>query len=62
MRNKKPLCGVGINDVDYPVHVKVDNKRVLCPYYKVWHNMIHRCYNPKYRAANITYEGCSVQS
>jgi len=24
--------------------------------------MIHRCYNTKYKASNITYEGCSVQS
>lgn len=45
--NRRPLYGVGINDVDYHVERKVNGKREwICPYYRSWSNMFKRCYSP----------------
>ena len=52
--------GVGRNDADYIVCQKVDGRRVTCPFYKVWHNMLERCYSAKYQVKQPTYTGCSV--
>lgn len=64
------MYGVGINDADYVVkkwetvgHVDGVRKRKLvwyCPYYRVWHSMLQRCYSPKYQERFPTYKGCSV--
>ena len=58
--NKKLLQGIGTNDADYAVTARVNGVRTMCPYYRTWHNMIHRCYNPNYKRVNITYEDCTV--
>lgn len=70
MRSKKLVYGVGINDADYVVQVwetigyvngKQKQKLVWeCPYYRVWHNMLKRCYSTKLQERNPTYKGCSV--
>ena len=71
---KKLVCGVGINDADYVVKVwetigYVDGKQKqkqkqkliwICPYYRVWSNMLERCYSSKFQERNPTYKGCSV--
>jgi len=63
------VYGVGINDADYAITewktVEVNGvrkqKRVWeCPYYRVWHNMLKRCYSTKYQERQPTYKGCSV--
>jgi len=64
------VFGVGINDADYVVTVKetigyADGKQKqklvwVCPYYRVWHNMLQRCYSSKYQEKYPTYKGCSV--
>lgn len=59
-RSRKLLQGVGINDADYAVTTTINGTRTMCPYYRTWHNMIHRSYNPKYKRVNITYEDCTV--
>lgn len=59
-KNRNLLCGVGVNDAYYTVTSTIKGKRVWCPYYRVWHNMIHRCYNSNYKKANITYIDCCV--
>jgi len=61
----KLTYGVGINDADYPVTVneKIDGKyrrTWTCPYYKVWVNMLKRCYCEKYQRTMPTYETASV--
>ncbi len=61
----KKLYGVGINNADYAVtQSEVSNgkhKMVwVCPYYKVWTNMMKRCYCPKYQEAMPTYKIASV--
>lgn len=66
---KPTVHGVGINDADYEVtryeYVTVGGKRKqklvwICPYYRVWRNMLERSYSAKYQERNPTYKGCSV--
>lgn len=68
---RKLVAGVGVNDVSYSVKVSRElerdssGKRVRevifsCPYYKVWENMLNRCYNEKYHIKRPSYKGCSV--
>ena len=69
MKAKKLVFGVGINDAVYVV-VKWETTEVngvrkqklvwVCPYYRVWYNMLQRCYSPKYQEKYPTYRGCSV--
>ena len=65
----KLVFGVGINDADYVVQkmgtIDVDGVRKqklvwICPYYRVWVNMLSRCYSIKLQELRPTYEGCSV--
>ena len=66
----KLVYGVGINDADYVVkewetigYVKGKRKQKIvweCPYYRVWVNMLKRCYSTKYKEIRPTYEGCVV--
>ena len=70
MKPKKLVCGVGINDADYVVQKNeeigyVDGKRKqkpvwVCPYYRVWINMLNRCYSAKRQEIQPTYKGCTV--
>ena len=65
----KLVYGVGINDADYVVErretIEVNGvrKRTLvwwCPYYRVWKDMLTRCYSAKNQERLPTYKGCSV--
>lgn len=68
--NRKLVCGVGINDVDYVVtkletvgYVDGKQKQKVvwrCPIYRVWKSMIVRCYSAKYQNRQPTYDGCTV--
>jgi len=70
IKAKKLVYGVGINDADYVVQRKetigyVNGKRKqklvwVCPYYRVWVDMLKRCYSSKYQEIRTTYKGCSV--
>lgn len=69
MKTRKLVCGVGTNDADYAVvkwgTVEVNGvqkqKQVwFCPYYRVWSNMLRRCYSAEYQERKPTYKGCSV--
>ena len=70
MQVKKKVYGVGINDANYVVQVKetigyVNGKRKQklvweCPYYRVWKDMLKRCYSNKYQERYPTYIGCTV--
>lgn len=61
--------GVGINDADYvtqkmetiEVNGKMKQRLVwVCPYYRVWDNMLRRCYSIKCQNNQPTYKGCNV--
>lgn len=61
----KKLYGVGINDADYLTreHLKIDGKWKVewcCPYYRVWSNMLQRCYSETYHKKFPTYVGCTI--
>lgn len=51
---------VGINDADYPVSPSVNGKRQICPFYRVWTDMLTRCYNLKFKERRPTYKDCTV--
>lgn len=57
---RKPIFGVGITDVEYQVQPLIDGKRQRCPYYRVWFDMLKRCYSSKYQEKQPTYTGCTV--
>jgi hypothetical protein len=59
---KKLVHGVGINDADYTVKPTVNGRRVFCPFYVTWCNMLQRCYSKKYQLTRPRYAGCSVSS
>lgn len=52
----KLVYGVGFNDRSKPAFV--DGKSVK--EYKLWQDMLKRCFSEKYQARYPTYEGCSV--
>ncbi len=51
---KKLVCGIGINDADYVVQPTVDGKRLTCPYYARWKNILVRITSDPF------YIGCAV--
>jgi len=66
---KKLVCGVGINDADYPIDIRdvwyecgKKKQKVLwvCPFYARWKSMLKRCYSEKVQEKYPTYKGCSV--
>lgn len=66
MRNKtKLVCGIGVNDADYPVYISATiggRRNILwaCPIYRAWTGMLRRCYSSKLQAKQPTYIGCAV--
>ena len=52
--------GHGINDADYMVNQKVNGKKLMCPFYRAWKDMLTRCYSKKFQERYPTYLGCSV--
>lgn len=63
MRKKtKLVCGVGVNDADYPVTSAIGGKRVNCPFYQTWKDMLVRCYSKKKQEKHPTYIGCTVHT
>ena len=59
-KKNRLVFGVGINDADYPVEPVVDGRKVKCPYYVTWKDMIGRCYSEKLQERRPTYIGCSA--
>jgi hypothetical protein len=60
LARRKLIFGWGINDADYPISKQVNGKKVQCPIYSVWANMIKRCRDHKTQARYPTYIGCTV--
>lgn len=63
------FLGKGVNDADYTQQKKViryeNGKRItktlwVCPYYKVWSNMLIRCYSQAWKSKHPTYDECEV--
>lgn len=70
IRERKLVCGIGINDADYVVEVKetisyISGKQKMkviwrCPFHKIWENMIKRCYSKWHQLNSPTYKDCTV--
>lgn len=56
----KLVYGIGINDSGYRVSSIVNGKRVSCPYYSAWANMLNRCYGESMLLARPGYSGVKV--
>ena len=54
---RKPVYGVGINDVYDDTFI---GKRPGPKYYQTWQRMFERCYSPRYHQNHPTYINCSV--
>ena len=68
-KNKKLVCGIGLNDADYAVtkHETIEVNGVrkqklvwMCLYYQAWKNMLMRCYSARWQERYPTYAGCTV--
>jgi len=57
---RKLRYGIGVNDAQYMVYMTLDGAKVMCPYYRVWGNMLQRCYSEKFQAEQPSYIGCSI--
>lgn len=62
--NKTPVFGVGINDAEYPVtrYEFSGGKRKQvwkCQIYRLWQNMLARCYSDKCKQKHPTYLLCT---
>ena len=61
MRSKSLIYGVGNNDTDLKTKTKDANgKEIKNVYYRYWHDMLRRAYDPGYRKLYPTYEGVTV--
>ena len=58
--SRKPLRGVGINDAEYMVGMKVDGKTLICPIYARWSAVLSRCYDKRYTVDLPTYSKCTI--
>ena len=54
------VCGIGINDAEYVVKPQVNGKRVICPFYKTWHNLLKRVSPSVRKAEDSSYIGTSI--
>lgn len=57
MKNSYASC---VNDADYSVQPKHGNKRLRCPAYIAWANMIKRVYSAEYNNNHPSYKGVSL--
>jgi len=57
---RKPINGMGLNDADYVISPTANGKRIICPIYLKWTNMLMRCYSSEYQALYPTYTYCTV--
>lgn len=57
---KKLVCGIGINDANYPVQPSINGRQIVCVYYQTWKDILNRCYSEKRLKISPTYRGCEI--
>lgn len=57
---RKPLFGVGVNDVHYMIRPLVNDVQLLDPAYMAWVDMMRRAYDQKFHERQPTYSGVTV--
>ena len=59
--DKVTIYGVGINDADYAVNIRMGDGLIKrCHYYDTWKSMLRRCYCTYFKCRHTTYENCKV--
>lgn len=56
------ICGIGVNDADYPVSETIAGKKKFCPFYEAWSGMLRRCYSVSFKEKHPRYKDCSTTS
>lgn len=57
---KKPVFGIGINDVEFSCQPTILGIRVKHPAYVSWQNMLSRCYDTKFIERQPSYTGTTM--
>ena len=57
---RKKVCGIGTNDASYLTQPKIDKRKVVCPAYRAWTDMLRRAYSAKFHANHKAYSGVAV--
>ena len=57
---RKPLFGVGVNDVHYMIRPLVNDVQLLDPAYMAWFGMMRRAYDQKFHERQPTYSDVTV--
>ena len=52
---RRLICGFGVNDAWYKVYDNTGEKQKVCPLYRIWSQMIIRCYSEKFKIKRPTY-------
>mgnify|MGYP000684030248 FL=1 len=60
IKSRKLVHGVGINDSWYKTHTVINGKRITCPYYQRWQDMLRRGYSRKLKEKYSTYKDVTV--
>lgn len=60
LAKRRPVHGVGINDATCLISVVVYGKRMTCPAYISWVNMLERCYSPTRLNKHPSYRDVTV--
>lgn len=60
LAGRKLVHGVGVNDADYITRPLINGKRVTCPSYRRWKNMLKRAYCKDEQRRFPSYIGCTV--
>lgn len=59
-KSSKLVFGVGINDLERDVTWKIDGKKIICPIYRTWQNMLGRCHDLEFHERHPSYTECST--
>lgn len=59
-KNKRPVYGMGINDVEFSCQPTINGRRITHPAYDIWKGVIKRTHDPIYRAKNPSYNRVSL--
>ena len=60
IHQRTSVVGCGVNDAWYVTNPKVDGKKVMCPTYCKWMNMLKRACGKRYKKKNPSYEEVTV--
>jgi hypothetical protein len=58
--NRKLVCGVGVNDSNYITSYTIEGKKLRCPFYERWKNILTRCYSSAHHKMHPSYINCSI--